>query len=195
MANRDTQQPTLHGRLIDLVPYAATDHEALMAVRNQPEAIYGLAQGGPLSLDSQRRWYEGYLSRDNDFQWLMHSRRDKRVVGGIALYDIDLEAGTAECGRLVVDGSTAPAGPTALEASLLSLSFAFDVLKLSSIVATVREDRPKVLSYNERIGFKHPQPMLLRGVAYLKLTLARDDFQRKTLDDLVGVWSRRHEIG
>ena len=184
------RQTPIIGALITLRPYGPEHAEAVVDLRNRPEARYFLNQLPPSTLDTQHRWYEGYLTRTNDLMWVIEDRQGM-VVGCNRLYDI--RDGVAEKGSQIVDAVAGRSAPIALEADLLAIKLAFQALGTDAVVARVRKDNEKVLSMNQRMGFRVVAAEEINGAMFELLRLERAAFAPAPLDQLINYWSRRDE--
>jgi RimJ/RimL family protein N-acetyltransferase len=178
------------GQVVDLIPYAALHHRRLVALRNEARASYYLHQPAPLTIASQSQWYNAYLERHDDVQWVI-ARKDGVVVGGTALYGIAPDRSRAEKGRLVIDPSHAMEAPYALEAELLLLEAAFDELGIAQIETCVRHDNLSMQSINTRLGFTPAGQHQVRGVDYYDYSLTATLYAPTKLHATLSAWSRR----
>ena len=189
------RQDRVEGLVVSLEPYSHCHANAVIALRNTERARYFLTQPNALTLESQTAWYEAYLQRDNDIQWVIRDHRG-RLVGATALYDIDLEDGTtAEKGRLVVDQEVSRETPIVLEAELLLLSIAFQQLGLAQIMTRVNPDNLSMISINKRLGFEKTGHSSLRGASKVVQTLEARAYRPNRLNQIVQHWRKRIEHG
>jgi RimJ/RimL family protein N-acetyltransferase len=181
------------GRVVDLLPYCEAHHSAIIALRNNARASYFLHQPAPLTLESQSRWYAAYLERDDDVQWVI-ARKDGEIVGGTALYGIAADRLRGEKVRLVIDECHALEAPYALEAELLLLDTAFQILALSRVDTCVRHDNTAMQSINARLGFLRVGAHVIRGVDYHDFSLATGAHAPWKLRATLDAWTRRRSL-
>jgi RimJ/RimL family protein N-acetyltransferase len=184
------RQQVRAGHVVDLVPYAAEHHDTVMAFRNTARASYYLHQPAPLVREGQERWFAHYLTKSDDLQWVI-ARKDGSIVGATALYDIAADRSRGEKGRLVVDDARAKEGPYILEAELLLLDVAFDVLRLATVTTCVRDDNTVMQSINARFGFARSGKHDIRGVPYFDYTLPADRYTAEPMRSVAAAWARR----
>jgi RimJ/RimL family protein N-acetyltransferase len=184
------RQQVRTGHVVDLVPYAAEHHEAVMAFRNTPRASYFLHQAAPLVREGQERWFAHYLTKTDDLQWVI-ACKDGRVVGATALYDIAADRSRGEKGRLVVDDTVAKQGPYVLEAELLLLDVAFDILQLACVTDCVRDDNTVMQSIDARYGFLRTGQHDIRGVTYFDYALPAARYTPEPMRSIAAAWARR----
>lgn len=190
---RALREAPVLGHTIDLIPYTPAYHDALIALRNTDRASYYLHQPAPLTRAGQQRWYEGYLERDDDIQWII-ARKDGTPVGGTALYGIAGDRMRAEKGRLVIDETRTREAPYVLEAELLLLDIAFDRLDIGRVDTCVRHDNATMQSINARLGFVRTGAHDIRGVEYFDYAASPARYHTHTslaLRAVPAAWARR----
>lgn len=180
----------LQGAVVDLVPYAAAHHDAVISMRNTERATYFLHQPAPLTRESQANWFASYQTKTDDLQWAICDKQGA-VVGATALYGIAADRSRAEKGRLVVDDARAREAPFALEAELLLLDLAFGPLALARIDTCVRHDNAVMQSLNARLGFVRTGAHDIRGVEYYDYALTPDQYVPAALHATVRRWAQR----
>ncbi|HXD00881.1 MAG TPA: GNAT family protein [Verrucomicrobiae bacterium] len=95
---------------------------------------------------TQEAWLKTYFKRDGDYYFIVETAGGI-AVGAYGIYDVD--AGSAESGRWVIQ----PEVPAAIPSAMLAFDLAFGVLRLKEVrVTTVSTNQP-VLSLNRRFGF------------------------------------------
>lgn len=67
--------------------------------RNEETSRIWFKTSTPLSFDQHMTWYRNYVSRTNDFLFVVEA--DARLVGQASVYGIDWEERTAEIGRFL----------------------------------------------------------------------------------------------
>jgi RimJ/RimL family protein N-acetyltransferase len=137
----------IEGKFAVLKPMAESNAEFLFDLRNDPE-LSRLVNDGPKTLADQQRWMQTYFARDNDHNFIVHSRTLKIPVGTVALYDIDLSKKTAEPGRWLVRQDPI----AAIESDLLINTYAFETVGLEQLHFSVFTANAKVLAYHSRNG-------------------------------------------
>lgn len=181
----------LAGATVILAPYTPKFAGPLRELRNRPENYFNLAQSAAISAEQQHAWGDAYLARDNDLCWIVLTARGE-FAGATRLYDIDGTAGTAEKGGLVLRDELARAAPLALESELMLLHLAFIWLGLAQVITQVRPENPKMISINDRLGFRPAGTSTLRGVPYLRSALAATGFDPAPLLPILRHWKDRH---
>ncbi len=185
------RQHRLDGLGLVLAPYTPEFGEPLRLLRNRPENQFNLAQGGALSPEQQQAWGRAYLTRDNDLCWIVLTP-DGKFAGATRLYDIDGDASTAEKGGLVLQAELARVAPLALESEIMLLRVAFAWLGLARVITQVRPENLKMISINDRLGFRPAGEATLRGVPYLRADLSAARFDPTPLLPILRHWKNRH---
>lgn len=140
-----------YGRVI-LMPLERNDIEKLRILRNK-EREYFLFKG-EIDEEAQRKWYESYLENERDIMFRI-SHRDKpdEFIGAIAVYNIDYDSRVAEVGRTVVDKEKNNEPGIGLDATKGICLFAFTVLGIERIVASILKSNERILRTDTRAGF------------------------------------------
>lgn len=141
-----------YGRII-LKPLEWDDIEQLRVLRNQEKQFF--LEQTEIEEDSQKKWYERYLEKDNDIMFkVVKKDKPEEFIGAIALYAIDWEKGTAEAGRTVIDKKKSPEKGIGQEATKAVCRFGFEKLKLKKIVGEVLKTNERIIKVDLRAGFR-----------------------------------------
>lgn len=178
----------IEGQVIDLVPLSEKELPDIVRMRNTPKMKYFFNQEYDLTLEMQRNWFIKYLDRKDDIYWAIYSK-DGRCIGANRIYDVTAQS--CDQGSIMVDSQESMGGPVAAEAMLLSLEFAFDVLKVERIFNDDRHDNKNMNSISKRFGFKYYHDVDIRGVQYRHYELEEKDFKRKKIQSLIDMWVER----
>ena len=140
----------LKGQNVRLREITLEDAPDVVRWRNDPDI--GTYLGNTvLSLTDQQTFMSNYLSRDNDYYFIVELLSSGTPVGTIALYAIDPLASTAEYGRILI----LPAYRLfSLESVCLCLEFGFKNLNLNKIYCTVQAQNLRSVAFNLKLGFK-----------------------------------------
>lgn len=126
------------------------DLETILDWRNRDEARVWFKTSAKLSLEGHRNWYAQYLSKDDDFFFLIES--DGQPVGQCGIYDVDYAAGTAEIGRFLVAPDKAGHGFITRACTEL-VRFATATLALRYLCLEVMERNARAIGVYARCGF------------------------------------------
>lgn len=137
---------------IMLRPLERRDIEQLRILRNSNlEFFFDSSQ---ITQEAQQAWYERYLQKENDVMFAVELvDKPGEFIGAIAIYDIDLKKGTAECGRTVIDKEKAPLKGIGTETTAAACHVAFSQIGVQKIVAEILKSNERILKVDTRAGF------------------------------------------
>jgi RimJ/RimL family protein N-acetyltransferase len=124
------------------------DLPTTLAWRNHPDSRPWFHMSEALREEDHLAWFEAYLGRADDHVFIVE--RAGVPVAQVSLYDV--EGGTAEFGRLVVDPAVRGTG---LSRGVIGLCLrvADDVLDLREVHLEVLPDNARAITGYERAGF------------------------------------------
>lgn len=178
----------LVGKIVDLSPVTEEDLPSIVRMRNAPKMMYYLNQPQEITLDSQKSWFQKYLQRTDDLYWTIKDKSGL-VVGTNRLYDITSDK--CDQGSLMVDTAYSRTAPFAVEAIMLSLDFAFDVLGVKTIINEDRHDNKNMNSLSKRFGFQFLRETDIRGVVYNYYELQHENYQKAEVEEVLRLWAER----
>lgn len=183
----------IEGKCIDLVPYSTKDNESIVELRNRPKNMYFLAQAGKLDLNSQNKWYEQYSRLNNDIFWCIYNK-NQEFIGTIRIYKIDDEKDICTQGSFLIDEEKVDEAPYSLEAEIMSLDFAFDILNMAKVINEDRADNKVMNNLSKKIGFIFQKNTVVNGVDYKLYHLNRNDYLRSKdkFQKVIDYWSNRN---
>lgn len=94
---------------IRIRPMDFGDSELYRQIRNSEDKRIWFESSNKISADAQEKWFRQYLNREGDYMFSVYTSDDK-FVGGASIYHVDIEKGTAEFGRLLLDNSVCGQG-------------------------------------------------------------------------------------
>lgn len=133
-----------------LCPLSPEDSEKYRRLRNHECNRRCFLFSGIITADAQRSWYGNYLKKDDDYMFSIYNQTGQ-FLGGAALYNI--QADTAEFGRLLIDRTTAGKGGTGRRVLMLLCRLAKEQLRLSRLHLEVFEDNLPAKKTYEKSGF------------------------------------------
>lgn len=189
---QEYRNKALCGKLIDLIPLTQNDFENVVDLRNEEKNRYFMAQKQLLTVADQEKWYESYSDRNNDLYWCIFDKK-KRFIGTMRLYDISLDCEILDQGSFMIYEKYAQEAPYAIEAELLSLDFAFNVLNIKSIINEDRADNKIMNNLTKKIGFTYIKDTIINGENYKYYLLNEKDYlsKRDKLAKLIERWDSR----
>lgn len=188
MENVIYKETSFSGQCIDMIPVTDSALTKIVELRNQQRSQYFLNQSKELTYKDQKKWYDEYKKRDNDIYWVITDKNGD-VIGTNRLYDIT--DNQCEQGSLIIDENRAKEAPYLVEAMLLTLSFAFDQLKVNKVINEDRVDNKVMNSITKRIGFTYLKDVEIRGATYRYYELTKENYKRDMLADLLNRWMER----
>lgn len=179
----------IEGYFVELIPYGIDFVEDVLRLRNTESAKYFLNQTEDLTVEKQLLWTKKYLEKNDDLYWMIRTKKEKTIIGTTALYDINAES--CEKGRLIVDKEYRNTKPYVLDAELLILNLAFDVLKVKTVKTCTKVDNSNMQSINSKFGFTFEKNILIRNEAYNYYRLEESDFLDTKLKKTLLHWAKR----
>jgi RimJ/RimL family protein N-acetyltransferase len=147
--------PPLVGQRLRLRPVEAGDLPLTLAWRNRDDIRRWFKTSNLLVMDQHAAWFDRYLTRDDDFLFLIEEiDRLRKPIGQVGLYGIDWRGGTAELGRIMVGEPDALGAGFAGEATSLLLGFAFREWGLSEVHLEVFSSNARAIRVYHRCGFE-----------------------------------------
>ena len=128
-------------------PVAASDAALIVALRN---ASGQFLNKGAASEALQRAWIETYLSRADDYYFVIERMNDGEPHGLAGIYDVNRVTRRAEWGRFVVR----PGSQAAIEAALLIYRCGFETLQLAQIHCYTLVENAKVVAFHDSCGLE-----------------------------------------
>ena len=191
-AVREYRQKDIHGVCADLVPFTMEYAAEFVRMRNEERNKYFFNQQQDLTVESQERWYEKYLQRNNDIFWAILDKKGK-FIGTTRLYDIASDGSILEQGSFMIDERISGTAPYAIEANIMCLDFAFDVLKVNEIINRDRNDNKVMNNLSRKFGFKFVRNVEINGVPYNYSLCDRESYilVRGDIYALVKYWAER----
>ena len=143
----------IRGRRVSLRLLAERDLPMTLAWRNQARIRRWFINSATIMPEHHRRWFAQYYESDNDFVFIVEeSRKLRKPIGQVALYNIDWERKRAEFGRMMIGEPDATGKGLAREATALILDYAFDQFKLEEVEANILRANVRSLSICSSCG-------------------------------------------
>lgn len=189
---REYRGKRIEGKCIDLVPFTCEDAVNVVEIRNREKNKYFLNQTYELNVEGQKKWYETYLTRDNDIYWCIHNKNNE-FIGTVRVYDIDEEKDLCDQGSFMIDDEHAEGAPYALEAEILSLDFIFDKLKIGNVINEDRGDNKVMNNLSKKLGFDFKKNTIINEEEYNYYLLNPTDYKknRDKFIQIIDYWATR----
>jgi UDP-4-amino-4,6-dideoxy-N-acetyl-beta-L-altrosamine N-acetyltransferase len=141
------------GKRIHLRAIEYEDLPRMVEWRNNPEIYNYFFEHEPTSLAMQTRWFEKYMSCQDEKLWIIEDTAAHSPIGTIGLVNIDWRNRKAEFGRFFL-GNYRHCGYGS-EAESLILRYFFDYMNMNRLQGFVFSDNTHVLNLHEGFGFIH----------------------------------------
>jgi len=184
------RQKAIIGKIIDMIPYDPSYAEEVVRLRNTDRVRYFLNQDYESTLETQHKWYDDYLLRDNDILWVVKNKQGQ-MIGTNRIYDVDQNK--AEKGSQIINEEFSLGAPFALESEIILVNFLFKKIGIKKIIAKIRDDNEKTKSMNVKMGFFETNYEIIRGVRYIIYELDNKDYNLSYFEDIINYWSNRNE--
>lgn len=141
------------GKRVLLRAIELDDLPLLTRWRNDPEVYEHFYEHEPLSLTMQRRWFDGFLQRQNEKYWLVETVVNPEPIGTVGLVNIDWRNRRAELGRVLIASGKFRHGGYGQEACELALGYAYGHLNLHRVYLDVFADNTPAVKFYRRLRF------------------------------------------
>jgi UDP-4-amino-4,6-dideoxy-N-acetyl-beta-L-altrosamine N-acetyltransferase len=143
----------LIGKRIKLCAIEESDLEKMVSWRNNYDLYKVFFEFEPLSMATQRKWFEKYLTNPNEKLFII-STLEGCPIGMVGLANIDLRNRKAEWGRILIGEKKYTKNNYGSEALLLIMEYAFEHLNLNKLYCYTLESNEKATSLYKVMGFK-----------------------------------------
>jgi RimJ/RimL family protein N-acetyltransferase len=125
-----------------------SDAEFIVKLRSSQE-LNALSKN-EISIHHHLKWYENYLTKDDDVYWVVLDKFSDERIGTSALFDIDMRSMKAESGRSII---LKEYRDLVFDVFITKFRYGFIDLGLNKIYAHIREHESGILRYNNKLGF------------------------------------------
>jgi RimJ/RimL family protein N-acetyltransferase len=146
----------IRGFAFGLRPLTVEDAEFIVELRSDRYRTRFL-HTIPASVEAQRAYVLQYFERPGDYYFVVERQGENSREGLVAIYNANLEKGTADWGRWILR----PGSWASVESALRVYETAFDHLHLDEIRSQTYCDNKQVVSFHDRCGV--PRHGILRG--------------------------------
>lgn len=138
-----------------LVPLVSDDIENLRKWRNDEEQTQFLRKIGHITKEAQMAWFQDYLKDDTQIIFSIYETELlNRMIGSVALYNINLEKGTSEVGRIQIGVPEAHGKGLGRISLVGAIKVAFQCLGITKMEASVHKDNVQAHHNDMKIGFR-----------------------------------------
>ncbi|MGA2331875.1 MAG: UDP-4-amino-4,6-dideoxy-N-acetyl-beta-L-altrosamine N-acetyltransferase [Syntrophales bacterium] len=142
------------GKRIKLRAIEYEDLPLIIKWRNDPDIYQYFYEYEPLSLVSQRKWFENFLQKKDEKLWIIESIADNEAIGTLGLARIDWRNRKAEWGRIFIYPEKYRRKGYGAEAISLLLQYSFDHINLNRLCCDAFANNERVISLYKEFGFK-----------------------------------------
>ncbi len=178
---------------IKLRPLGNSDIEKLRIWRNDAEATKFLRPVGQITEEMQQNWFNSYIK---DIEQIIFAIEEtdtlKRMVGSLALYDIDKKNKTCEIGKIQIGDPDAHGKGIGRYSLVAAMKIAFELIGISTIVGEVHRDNIQARTNDLKIGFKivGEQKSVVGGIEDLLEIKPEDAKQVNSYYDQIKIYER-----
>ena len=138
-----------------LRPLKKDDIENLRMWRNDKESSHYLRKLGYITPEMQLRWYESYIKDSSEIIFAIVETSDlHRMVGSLAIYEINNEAHTAEIGKIQIGDKEAHGRGIGRKALVMAMKAGFQKLGIKKFVGAVHQENIPARTNDKKIGFR-----------------------------------------
>jgi Acetyltransferases, including N-acetylases of ribosomal proteins len=148
------KQFVIYGEEVILKSIKGEDLELIRKWRNRDNIRKWFLDSSAIKEEHQIKWFYNYLSKENDYMFIIECVKTGIKIGAAALYNIDTEKKTAEFGRLMIGEEFARGKGFAVNATKTLCEFGFQQMNLKEIYLSVLSNNTVALSVYEKCGFK-----------------------------------------
>lgn len=161
-----------------LTPINEDDIELMRGWRNSPHNSTSFLMTSYIDAGQQRAWYQRYLNKPDDIMFIVNdlSGYNSRI-GMVGLYDINMEVGTAEFGRLLIGERFARGRGLGRLITFMICDFAFNQFNLKEIKLEVFSENKIAFGIYETVGFKMVRRYFLDGKEVIKMVLVKENLK------------------
>lgn len=104
-----------------------------------------------ISEKSHKEWFDKYLKKDDDYLFVIEF--ENKIVGHIAVYDIDCENRSAEIGRFLISPDYSGRGIMSIACDEI-INLCYEIFNLSYLFLEVRKNNERAIKLYKRNRFK-----------------------------------------
>lgn len=138
-----------------LLPLNKEHIENLRNWRNDKTKTRFLRKIDYITKEKQLLWFQKYREDETQIAFTIYENEKlKRIVGSVSLYNINLNKGTSEVGRIQIGDSEAHGIGLGKNSLLGAIKVAFQCLEIQKIEASIHKDNIASHKNSMKIGFR-----------------------------------------
>lgn len=178
------------GKRIYLRPISKEDVETIVTWVNDPEVVQFVTLSYPMNLEDEIDWWEKQRKEKQEgksVHFAIVLKETDELIGSMGLCGINHKDGTATTGSMIGRKDLWGKG-YGTEAKMLILEYAFSVLNLRKICASVYDFNPRSKRCMEKCGYKQEG---LRKEQMWRVGRYADEFLMAVFrDDFLPLWEK-----
>lgn len=131
---------------------AEADTDLVLRWRNSDYVRKHFIYRNLITREDHFRWLHNQVEMGNVIQFLMYEKKSNQPIGSVYLRDVDYIKRTAEYGIFIGEGEYRGCG-YGTEAAKDMIAYAFDQLRLESLILRVLADNKQAIRSYENAGF------------------------------------------
>lgn len=164
------------GKIVCLSPLEEEDIEMIRIWRNRDDIRCRFINQDIISEQSQRKWFEGYISKPGDYVFIISDRQNRRKIGMCALYNLDENKKCAEFGRFIIADKESHGKGYGKDALLCAEKIAFKHMGLEKLRLEVFSDNIPAVRVYEKCGFKRKGENCLSGKLMTEMEICAHEY-------------------
>lgn len=129
------------------------DIEKLRNWRNDSEKSRFLRKIGYITPEMQQNWFNKYLDNENELSFVVEEMNDLNcVIGSLSLYDF--KENQVEIGKILIGDERVKGFGYGRISFVMLMKYAFEILKVQKVIATVNINNIPARKSYFRIGFE-----------------------------------------
>lgn len=137
---------------IKVLPMNEQESELYRKLRNRNDNRSSFFNQGIIEEEQQKAWYRQYLKRTDEVMLSVHLIENGEFIGALGIYDIDIQKGLAEVGRIIIDKKKCQGKGYGTE-SLIAINQIAGKIGLKQLYAYIYSDNPASLKSFQRAGY------------------------------------------
>lgn len=165
-------------RRVALRALTEADIEWVRCLRNQPQIRKWFNYSKELTSEQQKLWYQKYIIDPTDFMYVAVMRDQPDIsIGTYADYNYDMENGTIEAGRLMVDSAHVTQRALGYDIVGCAVKLVFDNLPVQRINAEIFADNERSIKCTMGGGgFSIIERFEREGRELFRLAVTREEY-------------------
>ncbi len=139
---------------IRIAPMTDEESELYRLLRNRKDNAPFFFSSITITKEMQHKWFKKYLCDDSQLMFSIYEKSTGAFVGGVSIYDVNLQKGEAEVGRIIVDKEIASGKHYGAQSIELVSSVAKNELGLKSLYANIYSSNIASLKSFRNAGYK-----------------------------------------